>query len=339
MVKKIAKKIQKAIKIIISKRELKKTLVHSDEKKIIYIGSPLHGNIGDHAISIAIVDILKSFQLPIIEIPGERYMLAKKLVLNYVHLSDIIVITGGGLIGNLWMNEEEMIKDVINNFNDNKIIIMPQTYYFDDNEEGNKELKSLKETIDKHKNIYLCSREEKSYKICKKNFKKVKGNYLLPDVVLTLKRHKKYIRDGILVILRADKEKHINGEKINELLDNKNVRMTTTVLNKGISLKKRDRIFNNKLEEFMKAELVITDRLHGMIFAAITSTPCIALDNKSKKVSGVYKWLEKLDYIFFCKSIEEVDSYLKKIDLNKTYKYNLNTKYKEMITKILKKII
>ncbi len=38
---------------------------------------------------------------------------------------------------------------------------------------------------------------------------------------------------------------------------------------------------NSKFAEFLSSGLVITDRLHGMIFAAITGTPCIALDNKS----------------------------------------------------------
>lgn len=56
--------------------------------------------------------------------------------------------------------------------------------------------------------------------------------------------------------------------------------------------------------------MVITDRLHGMIFAAITGTPCIAFDNISKKVSGVYKWIESLEYIKVVNSFEEfVDAY------------------------------
>ena len=52
-----------------------------------------------------------------------------------------------------------------------------------------------------------------------------------------------------------------------------------------------------KLDEFRKSKLVVTDRLHGMLFAAITGTPCIALGNSSGKVKGVYDWLTHLDYI------------------------------------------
>ena len=41
-----------------------------------------------------------------------------------------------------------------------------------------------------------------------------------------------------------------------------------------------------------KYKFVITDRLHGMIMSFLAGTPCIALDNKSKKVSGVLNVLE-----------------------------------------------
>lgn len=38
---------------------------------------------------------------------------------------------------------------------------------------------------------------------------------------------------------------------------------------------------NSKYEQFKHAQLVITDRLHGMIFAAITGTPCVVINSKS----------------------------------------------------------
>ena len=43
--------------------------------------------------------------------------------------------------------------------------------------------------------------------------------------------------------------------------------------------------------------MVITDRLHGMIIAALANTPCLAFDNLSKKVSGVNAWIKNLDYV------------------------------------------
>ena len=41
-----------------------------------------------------------------------------------------------------------------------------------------------------------------------------------------------------------------------------------------------------------------------MIFAALTATPCVAFDNSSNKVTGVYEWIKSLDYI---KIVDNVD--------------------------------
>jgi len=335
MLKRMLKKVKKIVKKMLANHSLDKILIKSNTKKIIYIGSPLHGNIGDHAISIAITDLLKEYDIPTIEIPGEYFVLSEERIINYVNKEDIIIITGGGLIGNLWMNEEEMVKKVISSFKDNKILIMPQTYYFDNNAEGKKELSNLKKIVDSHNNIYLCSREKKSYDLCQKNFKKVKGNILLPDVVLTLNFKNKSNRKDILIVLRKDKEKFIDQEKIFENIKLENMRETTTVINKGISIENRNFVFDKKIQEFLNAKLVITDRLHAMIFAAITGTPCVALDNKSKKVSGVYEWLKDLEYIKFCNSIEDINKNINNINLKKEYKYNLFMEYRKLIKEIL----
>ena len=48
------------------------------------------------------------------------------------------------------------------------------------------------------------------------------------------------------------------------------------------------------LNEISQLDIVITDRLHGMIFCYITGTPCIAFDNDNHKISETYKkWLEE----------------------------------------------
>ncbi len=39
---------------------------------------------------------------------------------------------------------------------------------------------------------------------------------------------------------------------------------------------------------------MITDRLHGMVFAVITGTPCLVFDNVSKKISMVYQWIREM---------------------------------------------
>ena len=70
--------------------------------------------------------------------------------------------------------------------------------------------------------------------------------------------------------------------------------------------RQEEKEIQKKLEEFASARMVITDRLHGMIFAAITQTPCIVLDSLSHKLRGCYEWLSELDYIRFVDNIDEL---------------------------------
>ena len=71
-------------------------------------------------------------------------------------------------------------------------------------------------------------------------------------------------------------------------------------------------------EKIRKSSLVITDRLHGMIFSAITSTPCISLNNYNHKVKSTFEYLKPLNYI---KCIDDVE------DLEENIKFLLSLKY------------
>lgn len=63
----------------------------------------------------------------------------------------------------------------------------------------------------------------------------------------------------------------------------------------------------DKLEERASSKLLITDRLQGMVFAAITGTPCIVLNNNHYKVKGTYEWISTLDYIEYVADIAKVE--------------------------------
>jgi pyruvyl transferase EpsI len=71
------------------------------------------------------------------------------------------------------------------------------------------------------------------------------------------------------------------------------------------TLEKRKAVLEFKLSQFRSAKIVITDRLHGMVLAAITGTPCIVFSNYNQKVLGTYDWIKDLNYIRFVRDIEE----------------------------------
>ena len=93
--------------------------------------------------------------------------------------------------------------------------------------------------------------------------------------------------------------------------------ITDTVSPGDMPIEERRLVVEGKLSEFSTASLVITDRLHGMIFAAITETPCIVLNSLSHKIRGCYEWISNLDYIRFADSIDEVPSIIEELQLVK----------------------
>ena len=80
----------------------------------------------------------------------------------------------------------------------------------------------------------------------------------------------------------------------------------STLVEYGVSSETRFFELNKKWNELAGAELLICDRLHAMIFALITHTPCICLDNVSKKVSGTYEWIKEAPYIRMVNSVDDI---------------------------------
>jgi pyruvyl transferase EpsI len=81
-----------------------------------------------------------------------------------------------------------------------------------------------------------------------------------------------------------------------------------TMYETSVNMENRARHVRDKLQEFASGRLVITDRLHGMLFAVITSTPCIAIDNCSHKVSGTYGWLKSIPFVQLVTDISEIEN-------------------------------
>lgn len=58
---------------------------------------------------------------------------------------------GGGNLGDKWLNEERLRREIILSCPNNKIFILPQTIYFSESD-GGEELKISQEAYTSHKN-------------------------------------------------------------------------------------------------------------------------------------------------------------------------------------------
>ena len=278
----------------------------SKKKKLVYmLATPVHGNLGDQAILIAEKEFLNDIGISsnrIVEINNLEYKEYKEELEKYIKDKDIILIDGGGNLGTLWKEEDDKISEIIECFKNNKTLVFPQTCYYDKTQSAAKRIIRNRK-IYSRKNLFIFLRDEASYSFCTENFSTC--NVLLcPDIVLYLKTNKKIFKnrknnENVLLCFRDDCEKVNRFEYISRILEKNKIsyKNTSMILKEEVTIANRTKKVDNKLKEFANAELVITDRLHAMVFSALVGTPCIAFDNISKKVSGVNNWIKDLKYI------------------------------------------
>lgn len=308
-------------------------------KKIIIMGIPHHGNLGDNAIALAEEQMVeKHFQnSEVIKLPEKNLIEYAKNIKEDINDDDLILLHGGGNIGDTYMVPEEGRRFIIENFPNNRIIVFPQTAFFDSEEE----LEKSKKIYNNHKKLVIMTREEKSYNLMKKVFDKCQI-ILTPDIVMSMKQTLNLPRKDILFLFRQDKEQTLKlqeQEKIKEIITEKFGNYILTDMHLGEDVtdmegEKRINALKDKFEEFNKAKLVITDRLHGMIFAAITETPCVVFGSYTHKIIESYKWLKDLGYIEFCDKIELLNGKIEKVVNCNNIKYD-NKFAEDKISKVL----
>lgn len=349
LIRKVKKFYKKQRELLWQYTEVKKqwNKIRKEKKKYwILAGTPLHGNLGDQAIALAEIQLLKGIddEKEILEIPLlsllYHYRLFKKIVGK-----EKIIIHGGGFMGSLWMKEEIMLRNVIEAYKDNVIIILPQTVFFE--EDKMEEYNKSKQIYSSHKNLHICTREKKSYDLACSMINK-EHVHLVPDMVPYLKYDVKHIskKKEVLLCLRSDKEKVLSDTektRIYTILQknfNRMVKETDTVMEYGITSDKREQEVKQKIEEFASVELVITDRLHGMVFAAIAGTPCIALTNCNYKIEGVYEWIKNNEYVRYIEDVSQIDNVIEELLKKKDAIYDNSSlqseyeKLKELIQEV-----
>ena len=288
-------------------------------KKIILMNTPEHDNIGDHLIALSQIDFIKSHYpgVALYEITDIEYLWHRNRIKKLITSDDILIISGGGFMGSLWLyNCEDNIRKIITDFPDNKIIIFPQTVFFEDNERGRNEYEKSKEIYRGHHNIIFFAREKQSYQ----RFISILGteDYVeaIPDIALFYKANGIKVKHEkrILVCLRNDKESVLPEKErklIMDTIEKSEYQFSVTSMHEGVfnKAKRREQV-EKKLTEIASAELVVTDTLHCMVMCALVGTECIFFDNISGKVKNVFKWIENNDYIHYCDNIDMLEKIL-----------------------------
>ena len=318
-----------------------------NSKKIFFLDSPDYGNIGDQAIALAIKEFAgKNFpDYEFVEILQKDVSKHIKSLKKQISKNDIIFLTGGGNMGNVYKIYEATRRFVIQSFPSNKIIVFPQTIDYTDDLFGKISLKHSKKIYNTHKALTLCAREKESYKKMKAFYPNA-NIILCPDIVLYLTVDMNLEKsEKVALCLRDDCERVLtesDAKKLINILNKENViveNITTSTTFQEITSKNRENIVINKIRERSKYRFVVTDRLHAMIFCIVSHTPCIVFNNSNGKVKGVYELLGNSSYVKYVNNIEEVYSAVcecNNIINNKKNKLTTTYKYDELIKEIRK---
>ncbi|MPS73227.1 MAG: polysaccharide biosynthesis protein [Chryseobacterium sp.] len=315
------------------------TTLDPGKRKAFFFLAADYGNLGDCAITVAQIKFIeKHSDFQVVEIPISQTAEGLLFTKKNISKDDIVVTVGGGNMGEMYDQIEFLRQLVFKSFLQNKIISFPQTFDFSESKLGEKALRKAQKVYSSHKNLHLIAREETSFNKMKSNFS---HNYVYktPDIVLSLNEDLNETRNGAVICMRSDEEKRLTPQQNQEVIDLikekfVNHKFYDTHIGKArLNTGERQSELKNIWKVFSNAELVITDRLHGMIFCHITNTPVLVFQNSNHKVKETYAWIkdnpniqlvEHYDYQSIAQSIEK----LKKVELNNT---NLESKYISLI--------
>lgn len=279
--------------------------VYKNDAKIFLLATPTYGNIGDQAITVATVRFLNDYfpEYKVISIDLENIYRHLRSALKYSSINDIFLLQGGGNMGDLYQDIEDVRRFCIQHIKNNRIISMPTSINYTDSKKGRRELKNSIRIYSANKNLILIAREQFTYNFMKENYINNK-KYILPDIVLYLR---KYINNNTdryipMICLRREIESNLDEFTVNDLIIKlseifPNLFIFDTTVSRCVTNSTRNAEVSSMLNAFKRARFVVTDRMHGMIFCAITGTPCIAIKSKDNKIIGSYKWIEDFKFI------------------------------------------
>ncbi len=316
------------------------------ERRFCVIAAPEHANTGDYLIARAVREYLEKYfpDRRIMEITGPAFLENRENVVARISRLDTILVMGGGFFGSLWL-DGEVTQRALEWFPDNKIVILPQTLYFEDNGHGYRMREEMCRLVNNHRNLTICYREKISFRRGKELFGENIPQYVFPDMALLLPkmdRHKE--RNGILLCLRTDEESVLSKEQREEITNiaastGQIISETSMQWHRNIKSDEADEILCRKLDEIAGAKLIIADALHCVISCALTGTPCIALPSTTGKMEGVYQWIKNLPYIRYITADkpdklmehigESVDRLLAAGSNGEVYSYDLDFKQYE----------
>lgn len=291
------------------------------DNNYVYWDLPYYINIGDTLIWQGTLDFLSG-----VKYKGLDFGNPTTANMRELEEDTVILLQGGGNFGDIYGSSQNFRKSVVKSYPKNKIIVLPQTIYFEDKTNEENDLLFFSQ----HKNLYLCVRDQASYDLACKYLPK-DHILLLPDMAFCIKDErliKSSSTNRRLLMSRIDKEATFIDRKYIDLTDKQsdwptfekepmycvllrylnglNKRINKD--NKGIVLSKiidayavnvvRPKLIKTGMDFINDFDVVYTTRLHGCILSLLLDKEIVLLDNSYGKNKAYYDaWLKDSDNI------------------------------------------
>ena len=216
-------------------------------------------------------------------------------------------------MGGIYPDIEELRQLVIRSFPGNRIVCFPQTLDWDASAASERALQGIVKVYSQHPDMHIFARETVSHTKLAELFR-AHSNVtvgLVPDIVMSataelLGAHDCLAPAGILRCLRDDKECALSEAQYAQLdaaLHSTGYSIEQTDTHAGgsqLSDAQCATLLADKLSQFRAAQLVVTDRLHGMILSLLAGTPCLVLPNSNHKIRQTWlDWLSENPRVIF----------------------------------------
>lgn len=287
------------------------------ERNVAVLDFPGHMNVGDSMIWAGEMAYMRSLNINVrYACDIERF---STTALKRAHPQGAILLHGGGNLGDIWPRFQDFREKIVREFPDRKIVQLPQTLYFNSKEKA----AQANRVFGQHKDFTLLLRDNASIERARQYLPSVETLYA-PDMALGWSPDTRPSAStrGILLLARQDSE--AKGDLAN-LQAKLSVLTQVEVADWGLTgpslatwkatripggLVRRfeylhdvpgsnwllEKAYETMLRMNLRAgitgfkdrSLIVTDRLHAHVLAALMGIPHVVLDNSYGKVGSIF---------------------------------------------------
>lgn len=295
-------------------------------RKIIYalIPPPTLPNLGDHAQVIAIRRwIGKHFpDRPVLEVDKNEVLYCNSELKSVVNPDDLFLLHSGGNLGDRGLWSERGRRQIIESFPENQIVSLPQTIYFSDTPEGQRQQSISQAIYSRHRKLTVIGRDEESGRLAAELFPTA-TTFAMPDFVLSLdpaqfvspEVNEEAAENKILLCLRNDNESNLTADDRQRLIAAISAphELYDTTLENPIATNRQEELLAQTLTYFSSFAAVVTDRYHGLIFSVLCKRPTVVLPTVDHKLTSAFDWFKGIQGLRFAKNVGEVPALLEEV--------------------------